>query len=66
MLLAQARGRHARSRPGVFGAHMQVALINDGPVTFWLESQQLTRRELHRPGITCGRQLVVQRQMAYH
>ena len=23
---------------GVFGANMQVSLINDGPVTFWLES----------------------------
>jgi D-aminoacyl-tRNA deacylase len=23
---------------GVFGADMQVALINDGPVTFWIES----------------------------
>ncbi|HEX2138397.1 MAG TPA: D-aminoacyl-tRNA deacylase [Woeseiaceae bacterium] len=23
---------------GVFGASMQVALVNDGPVTFWLES----------------------------
>ena len=23
---------------GVFGAHMQVSLINDGPVTFWLET----------------------------
>ena len=23
---------------GVFGAHMNVALTNDGPVTFWLES----------------------------
>jgi D-tyrosyl-tRNA(Tyr) deacylase len=23
---------------GVFGAHMQVSLTNDGPVTFWLES----------------------------
>jgi len=23
---------------GVFGADMQVALINDGPVTFWLEA----------------------------
>ncbi|MCU7932344.1 MAG: D-tyrosyl-tRNA(Tyr) deacylase [Candidatus Thiodiazotropha sp. (ex Codakia rugifera)] len=23
---------------GVFGANMQVELINDGPVTFWLES----------------------------
>jgi len=24
---------------GVFGAHMQVALINDGPVTLWLDSE---------------------------
>jgi len=24
-------------RQGVFGAHMQVALVNDGPVTIWLE-----------------------------
>jgi len=24
-------------RRGVFGADMQVALVNDGPVTFWLE-----------------------------
>lgn len=23
---------------GVFGANMQVALVNDGPVTFWLEA----------------------------
>jgi len=25
---------------GVFGAHMQVALVNDGPVTIWLDSRQ--------------------------
>ena len=24
---------------GVFGAHMEVALINDGPVTLWLDSR---------------------------
>ncbi len=24
---------------GVFGANMQVSLINDGPVTFWLQSR---------------------------
>jgi D-tyrosyl-tRNA(Tyr) deacylase len=24
---------------GVFGAHMQVHLVNDGPVTIWLDSQ---------------------------
>ena len=29
---------HARVQTGVFGAHMQVSLTNDGPVTFWLES----------------------------
>jgi D-tyrosyl-tRNA(Tyr) deacylase len=26
---------------GVFGAHMDVALINSGPVTIWLDSEQL-------------------------
>lgn len=26
-----------RVRTGQFGAHMTVALVNDGPVTFWLE-----------------------------
>jgi D-tyrosyl-tRNA(Tyr) deacylase len=25
---------------GVFGAHMDVALVNDGPVTVWLDSRQ--------------------------
>jgi D-tyrosyl-tRNA(Tyr) deacylase len=24
---------------GVFGAHMEVALVNDGPVTIWLDSR---------------------------
>jgi len=31
-----ARARHAPVAAGEFGAHMQVSLINDGPVTFWL------------------------------
>ncbi|MCS7051469.1 MAG: D-aminoacyl-tRNA deacylase [Thermomicrobium sp.] len=26
---------------GVFGAHMDVALVNDGPVTIWLDSAEL-------------------------
>ena len=26
---------------GIFGAHMDVALVNDGPVTIWLDSEQL-------------------------
>jgi D-tyrosyl-tRNA(Tyr) deacylase len=33
-----ARARHKRVESGAFGAHMQVSLTNDGPVTFWLES----------------------------
>jgi D-aminoacyl-tRNA deacylase len=38
-LLAAARSRHPRVACGVFGADMQVALVNDGPVTFWLEAE---------------------------
>ena len=30
--------QHSRVQTGQFGADMQVALINDGPVTFWLET----------------------------
>ncbi|GAC1349537.1 MAG: D-aminoacyl-tRNA deacylase [Ktedonobacteraceae bacterium] len=26
---------------GVFGAHMKVELLNDGPVTIWLDSEEL-------------------------
>lgn len=37
-LLAQARTRHPRVASGRFGADMQVHLINDGPVTFLLET----------------------------
>lgn len=35
--VAQARVRHRQVATGVFGAHMQVELTNDGPVTFWLQ-----------------------------
>jgi len=35
--VAQARVRHAPVEAGRFGAHMQVTLTNDGPVTFWLQ-----------------------------
>ena len=34
--LTLARARHAVVAAGEFGAHMRVALVNDGPVTFWL------------------------------
>ena len=39
-LVELARRRHADVATGEFGAHMQVALVNDGPVTFWLETAQ--------------------------
>ncbi len=38
LLMREARERHAPVASGVFGAHMQVSLTNDGPVTIWLES----------------------------
>lgn len=37
-LVGQAQSCHAIVEMGAFGADMQVALINDGPVTFWLET----------------------------
>jgi len=33
----KARAKHAVVETGEFGAHMQVSLTNDGPVTFWLQ-----------------------------
>jgi D-tyrosyl-tRNA(Tyr) deacylase len=36
-LLRFANSVHAPVASGVFGADMKVALVNDGPVTFWLE-----------------------------
>jgi D-aminoacyl-tRNA deacylase len=37
-LVARARVGYPRVATGRFGADMQVSLINDGPVTFWLET----------------------------
>ncbi len=37
-LLESARAAHSEVACGRFGAHMQVHLVNDGPVTFWLEA----------------------------
>ena len=34
----QARLRHVVVQTGQFGADMKVSLINDGPVTFWLQT----------------------------
>lgn len=36
-LCARARAAHPQVDTGRFGAHMSVGLVNDGPVTFWLE-----------------------------
>jgi D-tyrosyl-tRNA(Tyr) deacylase len=36
-LLAHARKMHDKVQTGVFGADMKVSLVNDGPVTFWLQ-----------------------------
>jgi D-tyrosyl-tRNA(Tyr) deacylase len=38
-LVELARARHPRVEIGRFGAHMKVHLVNDGPVTFWLEAR---------------------------
>ena len=37
--VTQARARHPIVETGEFGAHMRVALVNDGPVTFWLQTR---------------------------
>ena len=41
--LEMLRARHEPIAAGVFGADMQVALVNDGPVTFLLEREAQAR-----------------------
>ncbi len=36
-VVQEARRLHETVEAGVFGADMKVSLVNDGPVTFWLE-----------------------------
>lgn len=36
-MLDRARELFPSTEAGEFGAHMRVSLVNDGPVTFWLE-----------------------------
>ena len=38
-LVARALAVHPDVATGEFGAHMRVALVNDGPVTFWLRAR---------------------------
>ena len=37
--LALARQRFPDVQAGQFGAHMQLSLVNDGPVTFWIQAR---------------------------
>lgn len=37
VFVQELRQRHQRVETGRFGAHMKVSLVNDGPVTFWLQ-----------------------------
>lgn len=37
-LVSRAREQRGGVQTGEFGAHMQVSLTNDGPVTFWLQA----------------------------
>jgi D-aminoacyl-tRNA deacylase len=36
----ELRVKHSAVKTGVFGADMQVSLINDGPLTIWIDSKQ--------------------------
>ena len=36
-MVEQARAKHSEVALGEFAADMKVALVNDGPVTFWLQ-----------------------------
>lgn len=50
LMVEAARLRYGRVATGAFGADMKVALVNDGPVTFWLRVAPLSsppRRSTH-------------------
>jgi D-tyrosyl-tRNA(Tyr) deacylase len=49
-VVERARSRHPEVACGRFGVRMQVSLVNDGPVTFWLRSSPPL--ESHAPGNT--------------
>ena len=38
-LVESAKALYPQVSSGIFGADMQVELVNDGPATFWLETQ---------------------------
>lgn len=37
-LVTRIKAKHTKVETGKFGADMQISLLNDGPVTFWLET----------------------------
>ena len=37
VFVQKLKQQHSRVETGRFGAHMKVSLVNDGPVTFWLQ-----------------------------
>lgn len=37
-LVQSVKQKHGQVATGQFGANMQISLLNDGPVTFWLET----------------------------
>lgn len=43
-LVAVARARHPKVATGRFGARMSVALVNEGPATFWLQVRSAAGR----------------------
>lgn len=38
LLVTMVKRKHEKVETGEFGATMQISLLNDGPVTFWLET----------------------------
>jgi D-tyrosyl-tRNA(Tyr) deacylase len=38
LFVENARKKNPQTRTGQFGADMKVSLVNDGPVTFWLQA----------------------------
>ncbi len=45
----RARALHPQVASGRFGAHMEVELTNDGPVTIWLQTRAATRVSAREP-----------------
>lgn len=39
--VTQAKSKYSKIETGFFGADMKVSLVNDGPVTFWLQVKPL-------------------------